>query len=63
MDKETDGKKGGRKLATQLQPTPVLYGRDAIEVLRQIDRKPTLEQKRKAKERRELFAQIQKKGL
>lgn len=55
--------KGGRKMATQIQPTPILYGKDAEAVLEQIRKKPTKEQKRKAEERKAFFATIKKKGL
>jgi len=58
-----DKDKGGRKMATQLQPTPTLYGKDAEAVLEQISKKPTKEQKRKAEERKAFFAAIKKKGL
>ena len=56
-------KKGGVKMATQLQPTPTLYGKDAEAVLKQLQKKPTPEQIRRAKERSEFFKQINKKGL
>lgn len=58
-----DTKRGERKMATQLQPTPTLYGRDAKEVLEQIKRKPTRDEKRAAEERKIFFARIKKKGL
>lgn len=61
-DKHKIGK-GDFKMATQLQPTPTLYGNDAKEVIEQIKRKPSLNEKRKAEERRTLFAQVTKKGL
>jgi len=65
LDKDTrpQEKKGGREMATQLQPTPMLYGKDAQAVLDQIKKRPTKEQLRKAKERNEFFKQIEKKGL
>ncbi|MCL6638348.1 MAG: hypothetical protein K6T80_01535 [Firmicutes bacterium] len=50
-------------MATQLQPTPILYGKDALEVLKQAQKKPTDEQKKRARERRIFFSQIGKKGL
>ena len=56
-------RKEGRKMATQLQPTPVLYGKDADAVLKQIEKKPTPEQIRKAEERNIYFKSIKKKGL
>lgn len=62
MDKESQ-EKGWRKMATQLQPTPTLYGKDAQAVLEQIKKKPTREQKRMAEERRAFFARIKKEGL
>ena len=34
-------KREGKKMATQLAPTPTLYGKDAEEVWRQIQKKPT----------------------
>ena len=48
---------------TQLQPTPTLYGKDAEAVLKQIKKKPTPEQIKKAKQRSKYFFQIGKKGL
>ena len=56
-------RKEGRKMATQLQPTPVLFGKDADDVLKQIEKKPTPEQIRKAEERNAYFKNIKKKGL
>lgn len=50
-------------MATQLQPTPTLYGKDAEAVLKQLQKKPTPEQIRRAKARSEFFKQIKKKGL
>ncbi|WP_347490111.1 hypothetical protein ABDB91_02765 [Desulfoscipio sp. XC116] len=50
-------------MATQLQPTPVLYGKDANDVLEQIKKKPTSEQIRRAQKRNEFFKSIRKKGL
>lgn len=50
-------------MATQLQPTPILYGKDAQAVIDQIKKRPTDEQKRKAAKRRAFFAQIEKRGL
>lgn len=43
--------------------TPTLYGKDAQEVLDQIKKKPSEDQKRKAKERSQVFMSIGKKGL
>jgi len=63
MDKSKKNKKGGREMATQLQPTPMLYGKDAEDILEQIKRKPTPEQVRKAKGRNEFFKNVRKKGL
>ncbi|MCG9966867.1 hypothetical protein L9W92_02180 [Pelotomaculum terephthalicicum JT] len=63
MDESQKNQKGGRKMATQLQPTPMLYGKDADAVLEQIRRKPTPEQIRRAKERNKFFKNIKKKGL
>jgi len=57
MDKED------LKMATQLQPTPTLYGEDAKAVLQQIQKTQTPEQKMKAEERRKYFQQINKRGL
>lgn len=50
-------------MATQMQPTPTLYGKDAREVCKQIEKKPTKEQLRKAKERSDYYAQIRKKNF
>lgn len=55
--------KGGRKMATQLQPTPTLYGKDAEAVIDQIKKKPTPDQLRRARERSDFFKEIKKKGL
>lgn len=65
LDKEKprEPAKGGRKMATQLQPTPTLYGKDAEAVLEQIRKKPTKEQKKRSEERKAFFAAIKKKGL
>ena len=52
-----------KKLTTQLQPTPTLYGKDAEEVLKQIYSKPTIEDREKAEKRRAMFSKIKKKGL
>lgn len=60
---EPKKRKEGRKMATQLQPTPVLYGKDADAVLKQIEKKPTPEQIRKAEKRNIYFKSIKKKGL
>ena len=56
-------KREGKKMATQLAPTPTLYGKDAEEVWKQIQKKPTEEQLLKARARSEFFKQIKKKGL
>lgn len=61
--KNSKQEKGGREMATQLQPTPILYGKDAQAVIDQIKKRPTDEQKRKAAKRRAFFAQIEKRGL
>lgn len=50
-------------LNTQLQPTPTLYGKDAIAVMEQIKKKPTEEQKEAIEKRRALYARIKKRGL
>lgn len=50
-------------MATQLQPTPTLYGKDAIAVIEQIKKKPTEEQRKALEERRAFFAKIKKRGL
>jgi len=50
-------------LTTQLQPTPTLYGKDAEEVLKQIYRKPTKEERDRAEKRRAMFSKIKKRGL
>lgn len=51
------------KLSTQLQPTPTLYGKDALAVLEQIKKKPTEEQLKALEERRVWFAKIKKEGI
>lgn len=50
-------------MATQLQPTPILYGDDAKKVIAQVNRKPTREQKERAEQRRQFFSKIKKQGL
>lgn len=55
--------KGLRQMATQLQPTPDLYGQDAKDVINQIYRKQTKEDKENAEKRRVIFAKIKKRGL
>lgn len=50
-------------MATQLQPTPTLYGKDAEAVIDQIKKKPTPDQLRRARERSDFFKEIKKKGL
>jgi len=52
-----------KRLTTQLQPTPTLYGKDAEEVLKQIYRKPTKEERDRAEKRRAMFSKIKKRGL
>ncbi|MGD0622045.1 MAG: hypothetical protein ABSA82_06245 [Thermacetogeniaceae bacterium] len=56
-------KREEKKMATQISPTPTLYGKDAENVHKQIQKKPTDEQLQKAKERSEYFKQVEKKGL
>lgn len=67
MDKHNKEKctqsKGGLKMATQLQPTPTLYGKDAIAVIEQIKKKPTEEQKEAIEKRRAFYAKVKKRGL
>ena len=53
----------GRKMATQLQPTPILYGKNAEAVLKQIEKKPTEEERKKLEEERAVYAKIKKRGL
>lgn len=48
---------------TQIQPTPVLYGKDAESVLEELDRKPTNRELEKMEERRKFFQKIAKRGL
>ncbi len=56
-------KKGVRRMATQLQATPTLYGRDAEEVRKQLEKKPTEKSKEKARRRKALFEGVGKRGL
>lgn len=64
MDKKPPvNKKGEEHMATQMQATPVLYGKDAEAVLEQIKKKPSAKQREKAKQRREFFKNIEKRGL
>ncbi|MCL6477056.1 MAG: hypothetical protein K6T65_01445 [Peptococcaceae bacterium] len=55
--------KGGLKMATQLQPTPTLYGKDALAVLEEIKKKPTEDQLKAIEQRRALFAKIKKRSI
>ncbi len=50
-------------MATQMQPTPILRGKDAQAVIEQLKRKPTPEQIQAAEKRSELFKGVKKKGL
>jgi len=52
-----------KRLITQLQPTPTLYGQDAKDVIRQIYKKQNKEDKEKAEIRKSMFARVKKKGL
>ncbi len=57
---------GGRRkhiMATQLQATPVLHGRDAKAVMEEMVKKPTKEQIKMALERKKKFEGIGKRGL
>lgn len=60
---EVDTRKGELKMATQLQPTPTLYGKDAEAVFEELKKKPMPEQIKKSLERAEHFKNIKKKGL
>jgi hypothetical protein len=53
----------GRKMGTQLQPTPVLYGKDAEAVLKEINIKLPSEKAIESEARSEFFKNIKKKGL
>ncbi|MHB1626876.1 MAG: hypothetical protein ACYCVB_00665 [Bacilli bacterium] len=50
-------------MATQLQATPVLHGRDAKAVMEEMVKKPTKEQIKMALERKKKFEGIGKRGL
>lgn len=50
-------------MATQLQPTPTLYGKDALEVLKQIEKKPSEDKLKKVNARVQFFSKIKKRGL
>ena len=50
-------------MPTEMQKTPTLYGKDAQDVLDQIKKKPTAEQKKKAEECREIYNKIKKEGF
>ncbi|HBI03072.1 MAG TPA: hypothetical protein DDY49_03460 [Paenibacillaceae bacterium] len=64
MCKEESKHEESFKMATQMQPTPTLYGKDAEDVLNQIKRKPTKEQRAKLiADYRNKFAGVKKKGL
>lgn len=50
-------------MGTQVQPTPVLYGKDAEAVLKQINLKQPCEILLKSQVRCDFFKNIKKKGL
>lgn len=50
-------------MGTQLQPTPVLYGKDAEDVLREVNLKQPSEKLLKSKVSSQFFKNIKKKGL
>lgn len=52
------------KMATQIAPTPTLYGSDAEEVLKQIEKAPTNDQIKELKNKlKKKFEGIEKRGL
>jgi hypothetical protein len=52
-----------RKVGTQLQPTPVLYGKDAEAVFKLINIKQPSEKSFESKTRCQFYKTIKKKGL
>jgi hypothetical protein len=50
-------------MGTQLQPTPVLYGKDAEAILKEINIKLPSEKAIESEARSEFFKNIKKKGL
>lgn len=50
-------------MATQLQATPILRGRDAKAVMEEMIKRPTEEQLKRALERKKKFERIGKRGL
>ncbi len=63
MDKDDNKKRRRSKMATQLQATPTLYGKDAQKILDEINRKPSDEQRRKVRDNyRKMFEGVQTKG-
>jgi hypothetical protein len=55
--------RGRSAMATQMQPTPVLKGRDASAVIRELEKKPSTTQMRRVEERKDFFSNIGKRGL
>lgn len=63
MDKEDDKKRRRSKMATQIQATPTLYGKDARVILDEINRTPSKEQRKQLRDNyRKMFAGVKTKG-
>lgn len=57
-------RKGRIRMATQLQSTPTLFGQDAKDVLKEVLRKPTKEQKEKLRDQyQKMFEGVKTKGF
>lgn len=63
MDKEDNKKRRRSKMATQLQATPTLYGKDAKIIINEVSRMPSKEQKKQLRDNyRKMFEGVQTKG-
>ncbi|MBU7005260.1 hypothetical protein [Phosphitispora fastidiosa] len=63
MDRKINKKRRRSKMATQLQATPTLYGKDAKEIFNEINRVPSKEQRIKIREHyRKMFEGVKTKG-
>lgn len=54
----------GKKMATQMQATPILYGNDAKKVMEEVNKKPSKEQYQQLKSNyRKVFEGVRTKGF
>ncbi|MGE5396056.1 MAG: hypothetical protein ACM3MK_00820 [Chitinophagales bacterium] len=62
-DKSKGTEEEAFKMATQIAPTPVLYGKDAEAVFKELQEPPSQNKIEEAKKRSKFFKKIRKKGL